>query len=430
MREQALLILARALVSEHLDVDATRARTVIGLAKLPKDTATDAAEASAHLTAFRFSDADNWVFRAFLASAADNTPDADGLRRYREQRSLRQVGQTTTWGYGSSAERAGDLHWNGSTWAGCPVGTLNTTTPFDAAGRSSYAYCGAFEQGTRLRTTVDVGGRSLRSVVETIRSFPGGTAGVNYVDWGPTDLGLLGNTTLPVGSALVYQTNTALKTAVTYDPRATNTAGGYPAAVAAGGDARSNAGVACNVTAAESSRLFAPFTDLDELIARNPGQPCRFNPGSNANGNSGERNDWWNNSTASLGILADVQAPPAGTGNYYTRNLMLRVAFVPGSTQVNYFKCLQRADGSARNCESMGSGSYRVERLGDARAMHFSGLPPVALRLGFNRVFVEREGKVYLGFQLPTGQATRTARLNLAAANTLFSQLGLPPLAP
>ena len=429
-RDLPLVTLARALVNEHTGMDANKARTVIGLAKLPKDTTADAPEASANLTAFRFVDADNWVFRAFLSNASDSTPDADGLRYSREQRSLRQAGQTITWGYGASADRAGDLHWTGTEWASCYAGERIAASPTDSAGRSSYRYCGAFEQGSRVRTVVDVGGRSLRSVVETVRSFPGATAGVNYADWGPADLALLGSTALPVGSALIYQTNTPLNTAVTYDPRPTNTAGGYPAAVAAGGDARSNAGVACNVTAAQAALLYAAYSSLDELMARSPGQACRFNPGSNANGSSGERNEWWNSSTASLGILTDVQAPPTGTGTYYTRNLALRVAFVPGSTQVNYYKCLQRSDGSARNCEPMGSGSYSVDSLGDARTLRFKGLPPVALRLGYSRVFVERGGKVYLGFQLPTGQATATARLNLTAANTLFTQLGLPLLAP
>jgi hypothetical protein len=107
------------------------------------------------------------------------------------------------------------------------------------------------------------------------------------------------------------------------------------------------------------------------------------------------------------------------------------VAFVPGSTTVNYFSCLQRtSDGSARNCDPIGSGSYRIEALGSDRALFLNGLPAQAMRLTYSRVFVERNGQVFFGFQLPTGRPFATARLNLPAANALFTQLGLPPIAP
>ena len=234
-------------------------------------------------------------------------------------------------------------------------------------------------------------------------------------------------TTLPAGSSLVYQTNTSLKTAVTYDPRTTNRVNAFPAAVAAGGDARNGGAPTCADPAASNSSQFTPVSSLETVIERNIGQGCRFGPG----GAGGERNEWWANSTISIGTLNDAVTPPAGTGTHYTRNALLRVAFVPGSTTVNYFSCLQRtSDGSARNCDPIGSGSYRIEALGSDRAMFFNGLPAQAMRLTFSRVFVERNGQVYFGFQLPTGRPAATVRLNLPAANALFAQLGLPLLAP
>ena len=60
--------------------------------------------------------------------------------------------------------------------------------------------------------------------------------------------------------------------------------------------------------------------------------------------------------------------------------------------------CLRRAsDGSPRNCKPAGAGSYSIETLGDGRAMRFAGLPAIAGNLGYNRVMVERSGRVQYG---------------------------------
>jgi hypothetical protein len=52
------------------------------------------------------------------------------------------------------------------------------------------------------------------------------------------------------------------------------------------------------------------------------------------------------------------------------------------------------------------------------------------LRLGYTRVFVERGGNVYYGYQTVPGAKSTTVRLNLAAANALLAQLGIPVLTP
>ncbi len=70
------------------------------------------------------------------------------------------------------------------------------------------------------------------------------------------------------------------------------------------------------------------------------------------------------------------------------------------------------------------------QSLGDGRALHFSGMPEQVLRAGFERVFVERGGKVYFAYKNPVGRTSSTVRLNLPAANALFQQLGVPLLNP
>ena len=68
-------------------------------------------------------------------------------------------------------------------------------------------------------------------------------------------------------------------------------------------------------------------TTLEDVIARNPGTPCIFNKGTNADGSSLDSNEWWGNSTVSLGLAGATQTLPAGTGNYYSTTGNLRVGF-------------------------------------------------------------------------------------------------------
>ncbi|MEO8280618.1 MAG: hypothetical protein ABI564_13060, partial [Ideonella sp.] len=424
-REAALVAAGQRLAASSTGLSADSAALLIGVAKLPADATPDTPEPGASLLALRFTDANNWNFRAYLLTASDATIDAAGLRHYYELRTQNVAGQVTAWGAGSSPDRQGDVHWSGAAWITCPLGTRNSTTPDDSAGRADYVYCG-YEAGTRTRSRVDVSGRTMRSVVESIRQVPGSSGGVSYSEFGPADLGLLGTATLPAGSTLAYQTSTPLSSGVSYDVRASGIVSVYPPEVAAGGDARSGGTPACNLPA-----VYAPVANLEELVARSPGTPCKVKPNSNATGTSGERNDWWSNSTVSLGTVANAQTPPAGTGGYFSSNAVVKVAFVAGSNAVNYYSCLQRAvDGSNRNCDRIGGGTYRIETLGDARTMSFTGLPTLALQTGSTRVFVERGGKVYYGYKNPTGTAAPAARLNLVATNALFAQLGLPALTP
>jgi len=84
-----------------------------------------------------------------------------------------------------------------------------------------------------------------------------------------------------------------------------------------------------------------------------------------------------------------------------------------------------------RNCSLLGTGSYSITTLGDARVMTLSGLPSLMQRAGYSRVFVERGGKVYLGFQNPAGASQNLLRLNLEAANAVLAALpGMPAIVP
>ncbi|KQV50693.1 hypothetical protein ASC95_15190 [Pelomonas sp. Root1217] len=414
---------------------AEEAKAAIGVAKLPAEPAVTTAVATGQLTALRYSDANNWFLRSLQASAADNTPDAASLTRYASVYMLSQgsaytaAGTTQAWANGSSYARSGDLHWNGSAWVACKLGDRNTATLRDAKGRLTYNYCDGMEKGRSWRSAVDVAGQGIASVFTgQIRNYPGGSNGVAYANWGPANLATFGNASFPSGAKLLYQTNSVLDTAVAYDVQDSAVVTAYAAAVAAGGDVRANAGLACGGTLAATT-----ITTLEDLVAHNPGKPCVFAKSTSGGDVSLDPNEWWSNSTASLAVLANAMARPAGTGSWYSTDLRLRVAFTGGgSTATSYYRCLSRAsNGSARNCSLLGTGSYSIKTLGDARVMTFSGLPALMQQAGYSRVFIERGGKVYHGYQNAIGGSSSLLRLNLEAANAVLAALpGMPVIVP
>lgn len=59
---------------------------------------------------------------------------------------------------------------------------------------------------------------------------------------------------------------------------------------------------------------------------------------------------------------------------------------------------LRASDGSTRNCDAAGTGSYSIGTVGDARVMRRANVPAAASTLTCHRLFVERGGKVYHGY--------------------------------
>jgi hypothetical protein len=431
-KNAALAAAAKDLVTNQTGLDASTALATIGVAKLPIDTSTTStASASAALRSFTFTDANNWSYRSFESTAADNTPDANGLIHYYEIHKSNAAGTIDTWGYGGNKLRTGDLHWNGSAWVGCAFGFRNSQYPRDAQGRTTYNYCDGFEKGISTRSSIDISGLTLASVVaDKIRTFPGNDNNLPYSLWGPANPAALGTATFPAGSKLYYNTNQSLETAINYDVQSSNVVSSYIASVAAGGDARTGTPACGQVTSGNSASYQSQPTTLEDFVARNPGSPCIFNQATNVDGTSLNPNEWWSNSTASIGFVAGAMAQPAGTSNYYTTLALLRVAFGAGNT-TKYFACLQRqVDGSTRNCTQIGSGAYTIQTLGDGRVMTFAGLPTLSQRMGYSRVFVERGGKIYYGYQNTAGNSSQGVRLNITATNAVFAQLGISPIVP
>jgi len=431
-REAALLAAAQGVLADQ-GLTAAAMPVVVAVNNQPPVEAPPVA-AGAQLTSLSFTDAANHFVRQITSSLVQNTPDSTGHTRYVDRRTRRVSGQIATWGVGSDPWRQSDVNWNGSAWVNCPLNFESLSTVRDAHGNSSYAYCDNRETGSSHRAVFDVAGKTMAEVYAQIR-----TAG--YTNVTIADPAALGSATFPTGASVFYQTNTALTNAISYYPAgASNPAGTsnavsqYSVGLAAGGTASAQpAGTGCNSDEATFGRTTIT-TSLEAMIASAPGKPCIYGPGSfvyNGVTYTSETNEWWGNSTVSIGQIGSA---PVGTGpapGFFTTNTLLRLSFAgSGANPVTYYACKQRFNnGSIRNCTAIGTGSYAIAQLGDARVMTFTN-PPVQLApLTYTRVFVERGGVIYYGYQAKP-VVTNTARLNRIAADALLTQLGLTPADP
>lgn len=394
------------------------------------------ASAGYSLDTLSFTDAANHSFRTLGSSLAQDTPDAANLVRYVERRSRTVAGNVARWGSGGDPWRAADLNWNGTAWVSCPLNYENTSGLRDAQGVSTYSYCDKRETGKSQRTNIDVADKTLLEVYNQI--VAGGFTNLSIAN----PAAALGSAVFPAGALVQYQTNTPLTTAVSYYAAGANSPAGtsnvvlqYSPAVSAGGTASAQpAGTACNSTEANTGRGSNSST-LEAMVASMTGTPCVFASGSFVYGGatytSDTPNEWWGQSTVDIGTIGNARLNTGPAPGYYSGNTRLRLAFKgTGANAVTYYGCKQRfTDGSPRNCTPIGTGTYAVSTLGDARILTLTNPPPAAAPLTYSRVFVERGGLVYLGYQVKP-QVTSRARLNAVAATALLSQLGMPPTDP
>ena len=429
---QALLRVAARSLALQLDLNADAVRMASTLQRLAEPPTPAVPVATGALRYLRYTSSEDFNYRIFNSSAADNVPDANGYVRFYDW----NVSGTPNAVTGTSLTRAGvvtpgntvNTHWNGTAWVARAANGRYLTRVRDSQGRHDYNYGDGFEVGSGIRRVEDISSWTLEQIVRTkIRRFPGSASGVAYVNWGPSNLSAYGTATFPTGSYLVYQTNTPTSTAISYNPATSNQVSLYSAAIALGGDVATNPASACNDTAANIEATLVPATVLEDLVARNKGKPCVY-PQS---GQSLSPDEWWGNSTLSIGDLPGANTLPPGTGTTYNTTANVRVSFAASGNRVTFWRCYRRVSlNSPRNCSVLGLGTWSIQTLGDGRALGFSVAPALAQRLGYARYFVERGGRVYFATKNPVGVATTDLRLNLEAANAVFHQLGVPRVRP
>ena len=417
-RDDALKAAAQGLVANELGLSAATLPLIVGNAKKP-DAAPAVAGAGANMAWFTYTSPTSWYFRYYASTAAQNVPDSKGLTRFTDNRKRAVAAGVQVWGDTPAYTRT-DLYFDGSTWFACPTSFENTATVRDAQGRAESLYCGAY-QGKSVRAVRDVAGLSIASVVKEIRAYPLTSTQGAYPEWGPNPALLNAGATFPANSKLFYQTSTQLANPDGYGTLDSNLARVFVADVAAGGtpafDANGVASLACGkVTSANFADYQIVPATLEALVAANPGKPCVFGP----NANAGARNDWWSASTLNIGTVAG----PVPANSYYQSNRVIRAGFGSGNAVAFYNCALRASDGSSRNCEPAGAGTWRIDTVGDARVMRFTGVPAAATSLTYNRQFVERGGKVFYGFRDKL-RVDNAVRLNAEAMDALLGQLNL-----
>ena len=434
-REAALGDAATTLVAGS-GLDGASAAILVAAAKpAAADVSTATPGAFIQFAEMNYVDAANYYLRLFSGSAAQNTPDASGVSRFIDRRMRASAGHLATWGLGGDPRRNADLAWTGSDWTACAPNFENQSSARDASGNSRYDYCGGLQTGITSRTSVDVSGQTLASV------YASATA-AGYKNLVIADPSALGDAVFPSGSKVYFQSSTVLTRAYAYLPAGANNPAGfsnvvsqYSAAVSAGGDASAQpAGAQCN--SSETAGRGSPTKTLEAMMAAASGTPCNYGPGSFSYGgvtySSGTPQAWWGNSTLSLGKVGNVTLNSGSTApGYYSGNTLLRVAFQgSGSNRVTYYACQEQfINGSTRNCTVAGSGSYKIETLGDARVLSFSNAPAAAAPLNYDTVFVERGGNVYYGYRSKPSTAP-SVRFNDTGTKALLAQLGLPAVDP
>ncbi|NMM05211.1 hypothetical protein [Polaromonas sp.] len=430
----ALLVLAKALVADPATgLTTASVATLVAINNQTSSTAPVAAEApaaGASLRALKFTDVDNWVSRVFTSTLAQNTPDASGNVKYVERRNQSTAANVASWNTGGSPSGQSDLHFNGSAWAACTLNQESSNSVRDGKGNSTYNHCNNNETGRSNRATFDVSGKTMASVITDVRA-----AGYTNLSIGDNTAAtlttLLGSTTFPPGASLLYQSSTPLTEAIGYYPGSSQLVTQYSASVSAGG---TSAGCTSNEFKNTNG---AKSTTLESMVSAMTGTPCVFGQGSftynTVKYTSPDTSDEaWGNSTVGIGTVGTA---PVGTGptapGFYSGNTKLRVAFKgTGTNPLTYYACKERFNnGSTRNCTAIGTGSYTIATLGDARVMTLNNAPSQTLPLTFTRVFVERGGLVHAGYQNKPS-VNNTARLNLTGTNALFTQLGLPVVDP
>jgi trimeric autotransporter adhesin len=377
-----------------------------------------------------YTNATNWFTRAFTSSLAQNTPDASNKARFVDRKYRSNNGVIAQWNFGNNPQDQANLHWTGSAWEACGLNFESTSTVRDAAGNSTSNYCNNYNTTKSNRTSFDISGKSMKQVYDQARA-----AGYTNLSITNSDT-LLGTTTFPAGSELGYQTTTPQTVPQAYSPGTSSYVYNYSAAIAAGGDSRTQAaGVGCN---ASEYTQFANASNrtatLESMVSLFKGTPCIYGPGRlTANGvtyESGELEIAWGNSTLIIGTVGSVNFNGVPTA-FYTGNTPIRLAFTgTGTNPVTYYACKQRfVNGGNRNCTAIGTGNYTITTLGDARVMTLSNPPALAAPFTFTRTFVERGGQVYYGYQDKL-TVSNAARLNTTASNALLAQLGLPAVNP
>lgn len=308
--------------------------------------------------------------------------------------------------------RSSVVHWNGTHWVNCPLNFENTAGPRGAKGNTVYNYCDGVETGAAKHAVFDIGGKTMSSV------YAGMGTGLTIAD--PT---VLANATFPSGATLTYQRLTALTGTIGYSPGISHQIRPYRAGVPAG------VAPPCLDYASATRTATAPSSNantLEALITSRNGLRCQ----STMADGTAVPGDSYRESVLPLDTYGN--AVPSGStapSNAGSRTGIYIAFKGAGINAVTYHQGCASMSASATYCPVIGTGSYTISTRGDARILTLNNLPVTTAGTSITRVFVERGGFVYTGYQTTPGSGN-SARLNSVGVQALLTQLGVAPVDP
>jgi hypothetical protein len=365
-------------------------------------------ERTSNIADLRFTDLSNYVVRFLTATLAQSAPDVDNNVHLTDRKIASVAGSIANWGGTQTAGplRSNDVFWNQSSWAQCPIDGIFTMGAGGLNGSFWYNACRFYEFGAGRAATVDIAGKSMATVMQQLSA-----AGYSNLAVANASLAL-GSAVFPANATVSLKTVAPIAKAIAYSPGTMNRVN-EPASP-------------CSSPAAG-----AVSKSLTSMIAAYPGTACSASGQDSFSYGGATYTDVGtapNVPTASV-LIGRIGSAPIGSGSapaYYSGNSQIRVTFAgAASNAVSFLLCKERfSDGAPRDCSTIGTGSYSIDTLGDARVMSFNRLPSLTIPLSYNTILVERSGAVYAGYQSKIW-VSQQATLNNAATAALATQLGI-----
>jgi len=373
------------------------------------DNASEAPTDTVSLRWFEFTDVNNYYLRAFSATAAQNTPDADGKRHFTEYRNRKVNGDELEWGEGLNNWIRPQIYWTGTEWFDCPTNFVHESSPFNAAGESESLYCKS-QKSKAKRYDRDIAGLKIIDVVKEIRAYPLADNQGKFSNWGPDPAvpaiqTALGDTVFPSGAKLRYQTSTDLENPEYYDH--TN---------------KGRATIPLASAPTDPDTTTWRTATLAEFIGWNTGDLTGAVAITKVNGNNAR-------------VLISARDYVKADGSAAYKRYM--VGFDAATQKARFYECegnmASRASTPPQNstlyvngvstCAAILNTTYTIATRGDGKVLRFAAEPTQLGNTSY-RLFVERNGITYVGGQDKL-QVNNQQRLNLQAADALGASLGL-----
>jgi hypothetical protein len=349
---------------------------------------------------FWFQNGSNFYIRAFEATAAQNTPDAQGKRYFTEYRENVSNGSTIAW-------VRPNIYWTGTEWFDCPTSFVNEVVISSSTGESASLYCKTLRSIAKQNVR-DISGLSMRTIVQEIRSAPmQDSSEGSFANWGTDPANIPATATWPSGSTLAYRNVRDL----------------------GGADYYSRNNLATIPSAAQPDNP-DPSTwhsaSLADFVAWNAGDFAPNVSAAQVNGNNSRvlvgRRDYLkpDGSKAYKRYMVGFESGGEQRARFYEcEGDMSTLAMTPprnGTLFVN----------GVSTCKAILVSNYSISDQGGAKVLRFSSEPTQLNATNFQtyRIFVEANGITHVGFKDKESTSFQQ-RLNKPAAEALLAALGL-----